>query len=182
METFWWKSGGKYSVENIWWKIFGRNYSVGRLVFDYGLWLGRQRQLCLYVWREIDGDTKQPRNHYQSWNIAHSASGRWSLVRQIFANCFVTTLLNNTDNGGRISWSMTLSIYSWLDSMEYWRVGILTNGYDGQGVVARFEYQSINQNVIPGTQSGKILTIEILCKQITKILVTLIGQGFFMDI
>ena len=63
--------------------------------------------------------------------------------------------------------------------MEYWRVGILTNGYDGQGVVARFEYQSINQNVIPGTQSGKILTIEILCKQKTKILVTLIGQGFF---
>ena len=74
---------------------------------------------------------------------------------------------------------MTLSIYSWLDSMEYWRVGILTNGYDGQGVVARFEYQSINQNVIPGTQSGQILTIEILCKQRTKILVTLIGQGFF---
>ena len=24
METFWWKSGGKYSVETCWWKIFGR--------------------------------------------------------------------------------------------------------------------------------------------------------------
>merc|ERR1719500_2245270 len=63
--------------------------------------------------------------------------------------------------------------------MKYDTFNIQLIGYDGQGVVARFEYQSINPNVIPGTQSGKILTIEILCKQITKILVTLIGQGFF---
>ena len=24
METFWWKSGGKNSVKNCWWKKFGR--------------------------------------------------------------------------------------------------------------------------------------------------------------
>ena len=24
MDKFWWKRDGKYSVENCWWKIFGR--------------------------------------------------------------------------------------------------------------------------------------------------------------
>ena len=110
METFWWKSGGKYSVENCWWKIFGGKDSVetcwwkifsrmGRDQLTGGVELtvgdeltgrgpdlehSRQSQLCLYVGRKINGDIDQ------QVNIVQSASGRWTLDGRYFVSLFFT--------------------------------------------------------------------------------------------
>ena len=87
METCWWK----YLVEGrgpIYWG--GRvDWEGTRLLTEAAMQClyhqtfkhGRQRQLCLYIWRKINGDNHQQ----QQVNIVQSASGRWTLDRQLFA-------------------------------------------------------------------------------------------------